>query len=160
MTETPRTRETRPAASASAPQGKPAQGQVRSTKPAQVRPATEGWTQQLDAEGRPKLQFASPKKGKPPVHWADLSVEERQAKVVELGLPKFRAKQLSNHYFARLVDDPAEMTDLPAATRADLVEAFLPPLMTPLRTLEADRGTTRKTLWRLFDDTHMVTRPG
>ena len=24
--------------------------------------------------------------------------------------------------------------------------------MTPLRTLEADRGTTRKTLWRLFDD--------
>ena len=23
--------------------------------------------------------------------------------------------------------------------------------MTPLRTLEADRGTTRKTLWKLFD---------
>ena len=44
------------------------------------------------------------------------------------------------------------MTDLPAAQRDELVAAFLPPLMTPIRTLEADRGTTRKTLWRLFDN--------
>ncbi len=29
--------------------------------------------------------------------------------------------------------------------------SLLPHLMTPLRTLEADRGTTRKTLWKLFD---------
>jgi adenine C2-methylase RlmN of 23S rRNA A2503 and tRNA A37 len=43
------------------------------------------------------------------------------------------------------------MTDLPAAQRAQLVETFLPALATPLRTLEADRGTTRKTLWKLFD---------
>ena len=43
------------------------------------------------------------------------------------------------------------MTDLPAAQRDELVAALLPSLMTPLRTLEADRGTTRKTLWRLFD---------
>ena len=43
------------------------------------------------------------------------------------------------------------MTDLPAAGRDELVAALLPPLMTPLRTMEADRGTTRKTLWRLFD---------
>ena len=43
------------------------------------------------------------------------------------------------------------MTDLPAAQREELVAALLPELMTPLRTLEADRGTTRKTLWRLFD---------
>src|SRR4029450_6154831 len=35
--------------------------------------------------------------------------------------------------------------------RDELVAALLPPLMTPLRTLEADKGATRKTLWRLFD---------
>ena len=35
----------------------------------------------------------------------------------ELGLPGFRAKQLSTHYFSRLVDDPDQMTDLPAAQR-------------------------------------------
>ena len=43
------------------------------------------------------------------------------------------------------------MTDLPAAQREDLVRTLLPELMTPLRTLEADQGTTRKTLWKLFD---------
>ena len=59
---------------------------------------------------------------------------------------------MSTHYFDRLVDDPAAMTDLPADQRDELVSAFLPTLMTPLRTLEADRGTTRKTLWRLFDN--------
>ena len=90
-------------------------------------------------------------RAKPPRHLADLSLEERTAYARELGMPAFRAKQLSTHYFDRLVDDPAEMTDLPAVQRQELVSAFLPPLMTPVRTLEADRGTTRKTLWRLFD---------
>ncbi|MET0161793.1 MAG: 23S rRNA (adenine(2503)-C(2))-methyltransferase RlmN [Microbacteriaceae bacterium] len=117
----------------------------------QVRPATEGWTQQLDAEGRPKLQFASPKKGKPPVHWADLSVEERQAKVVELGLPKFRAKQLSNHYFANYSSDPATMTDLPAEGREELVAGLMPTLLNEVRRLETDKGDTIKFLWKLHD---------
>ena len=43
------------------------------------------------------------------------------------------------------------MTDLPAGQRDELVGALLPRLMTTVRTLEADRGTTRKTLWRLGD---------
>src|SRR4051812_36196863 len=88
---------------------------------------------------------------KPPRHLADLSLEERTALAVEQGLPGFRAKQLSTHYFDRLVDDPADMTDLPAAHRDELVAAMLPRLLDPVRTMEADRGTTRKTLWRLFD---------
>jgi 23S rRNA (adenine2503-C2)-methyltransferase len=88
---------------------------------------------------------------KPPRHLADLTDVERGEALVEAGLPAYRAKQLSHHYFTRLVDDPAEMTDLPAGQRADLVSALLPELMTPLRTMEADQGTTRKTLWKLFD---------
>ncbi len=88
---------------------------------------------------------------KPPRHLADLSLEERTALAVEQGLPGFRAKQLSTHYFDRLVSDPADMTDLPAAHRDELVATMLPPLLEPVRTMEADRGTTRKTLWRLFD---------
>jgi len=99
------------------------------------------------------LVMAEPRgRAKPPRHLADLSLEERTAYAAELGLQAFRAKQLSTHYFDRLVDDPAEMTDLPSSQRDELVAAFLPPLMTPIRTLEADRGTTRKTLWRLFDN--------
>ncbi|MBF4160473.1 23S rRNA (adenine(2503)-C(2))-methyltransferase RlmN [Nocardioides acrostichi] len=88
---------------------------------------------------------------KPPRHLADLTLAERTELLVEHGLPGFRAKQLSNHYFSRLVDDPEQMTDLPAGQRAELVEALLPSLMTPLKVSEADRGTTVKTLWRLFD---------
>jgi 23S rRNA (adenine2503-C2)-methyltransferase len=99
------------------------------------------------------LVMAEPRgRAKPPLHLADLSLEERTSYAAKLGLQAFRAKQLSTHYFERLVDDPAAMTDLPAAQRSELVTAFLPPLMTPVRTLEADRGTTRKTLWRLFDN--------
>jgi 23S rRNA (adenine2503-C2)-methyltransferase len=91
-------------------------------------------------------------RAKPPRHLADLTLDERAVVAAELGVPAFRAKQVSTHYFERLVDDPAAMTDLPALQRDDLVAAFLPTLMTPVRTLEADRGTTRKTLWRLFDN--------
>jgi 23S rRNA (adenine2503-C2)-methyltransferase len=99
------------------------------------------------------LVMAEPRgRAKPPRHLADLSLDERASYAAGLGLQAFRAKQLSTHYFERLVDDPAEMTDLPSTQRGELVAAFLPPLMTPIRTLEADRGTTRKTLWRLFDN--------
>ena len=105
-----------------------------------------------EGAGTLPLVFDEPRgRRKPPRHLADLSPEERTARVTELGLPGFRAKQLSTHYFARLVDDPAQMTDLPATQRDELVAGLLPPLMTQLRTMEADRGTTRKTLWKLFD---------
>lgn len=98
------------------------------------------------------LVFEQPKgRGKPPRHLADLDLDARKEAVEALGLPGYRAKQLSTHYFTRLVSDPAEMTDLPAGIRDQLVEGILPRLITPVRTLEADRGTTRKTLWRLFD---------
>ena len=107
------------------------------------------------SESTPKtlpLVFDEPRgRKKPPRHLADLTEAERTDLLVEAGLPGFRAKQLSHHYFTRLADDPEQMTDLPAGQRAELVETLLPTLMTPLRTLEADRGTTRKTLWKLFD---------
>ncbi|HEX7739357.1 MAG TPA: 23S rRNA (adenine(2503)-C(2))-methyltransferase RlmN [Marmoricola sp.] len=98
------------------------------------------------------LVFDAPRgRGKPPRHLADLDAAGRKELVEELGLPGFRARQLSAHYFARLVDDPEQMTDLPAGQRPELVAGLLPQLTTAVRTLEADKGTTRKTLWRLFD---------
>ncbi|MFC5433083.1 23S rRNA (adenine(2503)-C(2))-methyltransferase RlmN [Microbacterium suwonense] len=117
----------------------------------QVRPKTEGWTQKKDAEGRPLLQFASPKRGKPPVHLADMTPAERVEKVKELGMPGFRAKQLSTHYFTHYTSDPAHMTDLPAEQREEFVAGMLPPLLTEVKRLETDRGDTIKFLWRLHD---------
>lgn len=103
-------------------------------------------------EGRAlPLVFDAPKRSKPPRHLADLDAEARKAAAAELGEPAFRVKQVAHHYFGRLERDPAAMTDLPAASRDRIVEALLPQLLTPIRELEADRGTTRKKLWRLFD---------
>ncbi|WP_110238822.1 23S rRNA (adenine(2503)-C(2))-methyltransferase RlmN [Nocardioides gilvus] len=98
------------------------------------------------------LVFDEPRgRKKPPRHLADLDEAGRKEMLVDAGLPGFRAKQLSTHYFARLVNDPAEMTDLPAGQRDELVAALLPKLMDPLKVQTADRGTTVKTLWKLFD---------
>ena len=86
-------------------------------------------TQPQDAQPVKQLPlvFDEPRgRKKPPRHLADLTEPERAALLVEAGLPGYRAKQLSNHYFARLVDDPADMTDLPAAQRDDLVATLLP----------------------------------
>jgi len=117
----------------------------------QVRPVTEGWSQQLAEDGRPLLQFASPRRKQPEVHLADLDLAGRRARLTELGYPAFRATQLSNHYFARYTVDPAEMTDLPAEGREALVAAMLPPLLTEVRRLRTDKGETIKFLWKLFD---------
>jgi 23S rRNA (adenine2503-C2)-methyltransferase len=117
----------------------------------QIKPTTEGWTQQKDEQGRPLLQFAEPKRKQPPVHLADLAIDERAARVKELGIPGFRAKQLATHYFTHYTSDPAKMTDLPAAGREELVAGLLPPLLTEVRRLQTDKGDTIKFLWRLFD---------
>ncbi|MGM1065470.1 23S rRNA (adenine(2503)-C(2))-methyltransferase RlmN, partial [Saccharothrix sp. Mg75] len=99
------------------------------------------------------LVFDAPKRGLPPRHLADLSADQRREAVVALGEKPFRAAQLSNHYFSRLTVDPDAMTDIPAATRDRLVSDLMPPLWTELRSVEADGGTTRKTLLRGHDGT-------
>jgi 23S rRNA (adenine2503-C2)-methyltransferase len=99
------------------------------------------------------LVFDAPRRGMPPRHLADLSEAERRAAVIELGEKAFRADQLSRHYFGRLENDPAQMTDLPAPVRERLGSALLPPLLSEIRHVETDSGKTRKTLWKLHDGT-------
>ncbi|WP_243792888.1 23S rRNA (adenine(2503)-C(2))-methyltransferase RlmN [Saccharopolyspora gloriosae] len=99
------------------------------------------------------LVFDAPKRGMPPRHLADLSAEERRAAVSELGEKAFRAKQLAHHYFGRLNADVESMTDIPAASRDKLGADLLPTLLSQVRTLDTDEGTTRKTLWRAHDGT-------
>ena len=107
-----------------------------------------------DSPPRPRpgqLTLTAPRRARPPRHLADLTMAQRREALSELGLPAFRAAQLSVHYFDRLVTDPAQMTDLPATQRPELVQALLPTLLTPVRTLAADAGATVKTVWRLHD---------
>ncbi len=100
------------------------------------------------------LDLSAPRRGprgKPPRHFVDLTPEQRVTAVTDLGEKPFRAKQLATHYFQHLTDDPEAMTDLPKATRDLLAADLFPQLLTPVRALRADGGTTVKTLWRLFD---------
>jgi 23S rRNA (adenine2503-C2)-methyltransferase len=91
----------------------------------------------------------------PPRHLADLDPGERRAAAERLGERSFRGDQLSRHYFARLTDDPGDMTDVPVSARVPLAEALLPRLLTAERELSCDHGQTRKTLWRAFDGAYV-----
>ena len=98
-----------------------------------------------------ELILEAPRRGRPPVHLADLDVVQRREAVVGLGLPAFRADQVSRHWFGRLDADPDSWTDLTSTDRDLIAEALLPHLLTPMRELACDDGATIKTLWRLHD---------
>ena len=98
-----------------------------------------------------KIALKAPRRTKPPKHIADFDMAGRREFLKELGYQPFRASQLSKHYFERLVNDPAQMTDLPARDRDEIVSRAMPQLLTPVRTLEADGGDTLKVVHRLFD---------
>ncbi len=89
----------------------------------------------------------------PPRHLADLDAAQRREVVQELGLPKFRADQIARQYYGRLQADPRQMTDLPEPMREKIAEALFPPLLSEVRQVVCDEGTTRKTLWRAGDGT-------
>ena len=111
--------------------------------------APEGAT---SPDARPRLSFAVPvARGKAPRHLADLDLAGRKSALADAGLPAFRADQLSRHYFTRFTREAADMTDLPAAQREDLVAELLPELITEVRALRADGGRTIKHLWELHD---------
>lgn len=97
------------------------------------------------------LVFEAPRRGKPPKHWLDLAPEERVEATEKLGLPRFRADQISRHVFDRLEVDAANFTDLPAAIRTDLGEQLFPNLLDQVTRRTTDDGSTVKTLWKLHD---------
>jgi 23S rRNA (adenine2503-C2)-methyltransferase len=89
---------------------------------------------------------------KPPIHIADLDESERKARAVELGIPAFRADQVSRQWFSRLSDDAQEWTDLPESERDQIKQKLTPDLITKLKELSTDQGETVKTLWKLYDE--------
>ena len=83
-----------------------------------------------DAESSPTAVASSisisargSKPGRPLGHWADLDLDQRKDAVAGLGLPKFRADQISRRYFGQLSNDPqtwSELSDTTAAQVADI----------------------------------------
>ncbi|GGJ76871.1 putative dual-specificity RNA methyltransferase RlmN [Pilimelia anulata] len=131
-----------------------AQSPSRATVPGQHAPASGVEPDPATPRELPILDFGAGRRGRaalPPTHLADLDLAGRRAALAAHGLPPFRANQLSNHYFGRFVRDVSEMSDLPAALRADAGAALLPPLLDRVREQVCDGGATRKSLWRLHD---------
>lgn len=98
-----------------------------------------------------ELVFESPKRGKPPVHFLDLDQNGRKKAISDLGIPSFRADQVSRHIFEHLDKDPQDWTDVPVEDRLLIVDSLMPTLLNPVRSIECDNGETVKSLWRLHD---------
>src|SRR5437870_12054597 len=83
---------------------------------------------------------------KPAIQSLDLA--EIEAVLAEHGQPKYRAAQVLRWLYQKRVTSFADMTDLPAALRTDLAEAFTFLRLENLRVLGSE-DTTRKYLFRL-----------
>jgi len=79
-----------------------------------------------------------------------LALAEIEAALDARGQPKYRASQVLRWLYQKRAASFADMTDLPAALRAELAEAFAFLRLENLRTLGSE-DTTRKYLFRLPD---------
>mgnify|MGYP002629859377 CR=1 FL=1 len=84
------------------------------------------------------------------------SLEELEAFAKETGQPKFRAKQLTEWLYKKRVKSWDEMTNLPAAWRAQLEESFSLSAVRPLFNSES-KDVTNKLLLQLGDDAFIET---
>ena len=74
--------------------------------------------------------------------------EELAALCGGLGMPRFAARQIARWLYVRHTEDPLLMTDIAAAHRQRLADAFAPALSAPERVTESADGT-KKYLFRI-----------
>lgn len=80
------------------------------------------------------------RRGKPPVHFADMEEGERIDAAKALGMPKFRVNQLAQHYYAHFETDVENFTDFPAALRQTAKDEYFPYLIDEELVQTADHG--------------------
>ncbi|GIW04301.1 MAG: putative dual-specificity RNA methyltransferase RlmN [Thermomicrobiales bacterium] len=106
-------------------------------------------TKDTEHASRP-ARIAVPRRDRP-VSLYDLTLPELTERLVALGQPAYRARQIFAWVYKQLVSDYAAMTNLPRPLRQDL-ETLLPiATMTPVRAVTSDDGETIKTLYRTHD---------
>jgi 23S rRNA (adenine2503-C2)-methyltransferase len=86
----------------------------------------------------------------PKLSISSLTLEELGQHLAARGAPSYRARQVIDWLYKKRVGSFAEMTDLPAATRAELAEDFAFVRPEVVRVL-GSKDTTRKFLFRLTD---------
>lgn len=101
------------------------------------------------SDSRLDISAIGAKPARPPKHWADLEPTERKNAVVEVGLPKFRADQISRRYYGQFSRAPQTWSELSAEMAGLVADNLLPELLSPVQEQSCDEGQTRKYLWRL-----------
>ena len=81
----------------------------------------------------------------------DLSLPELEARITEIGQPKYRARQVWEWAYRHLVGSYDEMRNVPAALRARLADDLPFPAVDTVREQLSDDALTRKKLLRLHD---------
>jgi 23S rRNA (adenine2503-C2)-methyltransferase len=87
----------------------------------------------------------------------DLSLDELESQVLELGFPAYRARQIWGWAYRQCVGDYPEMANIPVALRDALAARAPLSLLDPVRAVAAGDGQTIKTLYRTRDDLVLET---
>ena len=87
----------------------------------------------------------------------EFTLDELSGWLVERGEPRFRARQLFEWTYRKLVPDYEGMTTLPKALRERLAAELPMQALTPLREIHSDDGETIKVLYRTADGQALET---
>ena len=82
----------------------------------------------------------------------DLTLPELEARVLELGFPAYRSRQVWGWAFRQLVTAYSAMTNIPGSLRDALATEAPLSLLDPVRSVASDDGETIKTLYRTGDE--------
>ncbi len=85
------------------------------------------------------------------------AMPELVAQLAELGQPAWRARQVWRWLYVGLVEDFAQMTDLPAGLRADLAQRFCLHTLTLETATDSHDSPATKYLFRMADGSFIET---
>jgi 23S rRNA (adenine2503-C2)-methyltransferase len=109
----------------------------------------------LKAQGE-RVRVASRRSSRPRGAY-DLSLAELENRVLDLGFPAYRARQLWSWAYRHLVTDYAAIGNIPAVLREVMSTEEPLSLLDPVRTVASADGETIKTLYRTNDDQVLET---
>ena len=83
--------------------------------------------------------------------FSDLTLKELESRLIDLGQPTYRARQIWQAYYADLEDDINKISTLPKDLRSSLAEQYQTSSLVPIKRLSSSDRQTEKVLFELPD---------